>query len=135
MAAEGNLAEIAAAQGALEKSGSSDIKSFAQMMIDDHGKANDALKAIAAADTPPTQPTATDRKMIAKLMDLRGDRFDKAYVKGQRSAHRQAVALFTREAKSGHAEQLRMFAQNTLPSLKKHLAMADDLANATKAPN
>jgi putative membrane protein len=46
-AAAGGIAEIETSRLALEKSQSADVKAFANMMITDHGKANDELAAIA----------------------------------------------------------------------------------------
>jgi predicted outer membrane protein len=45
---EANLAEIMMAKLALQKGASAKVKEFAQMMIDEHGSANDQLKAIVS---------------------------------------------------------------------------------------
>jgi predicted outer membrane protein len=47
-AMEANLAEIMMAKLALQKGASAKVKEFAQMMIDEHGSANDQLKAIVS---------------------------------------------------------------------------------------
>src|SRR3954470_4033366 len=46
-AAMAGMAEVKLGQLALEKSTNDDVKKFAQMMVDDHTKANDELKALA----------------------------------------------------------------------------------------
>jgi predicted outer membrane protein len=47
-AAEGGLAEVALGQLAVEKASSGDVKKFGQRMVDDHSKANEQLKQLAA---------------------------------------------------------------------------------------
>ncbi len=47
-AMEANMAEIAMAKLALQKASSDKVKEFAQMMIDEHGSANDQLKAMVS---------------------------------------------------------------------------------------
>src|SRR5215204_6234316 len=47
-AAQGGMAEVELAKLALQKSTNADVKKFAQMMVTDHTKANDELKALAA---------------------------------------------------------------------------------------
>jgi predicted outer membrane protein len=47
-AMEANLAEIMMAKLALQKGASAKVKEYAQMMIDEHGSANDQLKAIVS---------------------------------------------------------------------------------------
>ncbi len=47
-AMEANMAEIMMAKLALQKGASAKVKEFAQMMIDEHGSANDQLKAIVS---------------------------------------------------------------------------------------
>src|ERR1044071_1231115 len=43
-----NMAEVDLGRLAVERGASQDVKSFGQMMIDDHTKAGDALKAVAS---------------------------------------------------------------------------------------
>src|SRR5471032_2615358 len=46
-AAEGGNAEVSGSQLALTQSTNADVKTFAQMMVDDHGKAGAELKGLA----------------------------------------------------------------------------------------
>ena len=47
-AADGGLAEVELGQLAVEKSSNEEVKGFAQRMVEDHGKANENLKQLAA---------------------------------------------------------------------------------------
>ena len=59
-AASGGIAEVQTAQLAEQQSSKSQVKSFAQKMIDDHTKANQQLASLASqmGVTPPTEPDA-----------------------------------------------------------------------------
>jgi putative membrane protein len=47
-AADGGMLEVELGKVAQQKASSAEVKKFAQMMVDDHTKANDELKALAA---------------------------------------------------------------------------------------
>jgi predicted outer membrane protein len=59
-----------------------------------------------------------------------GPRFDAAYAAMQIQAHQEAVALFASYAQGGSNPAMRDFAQQALPSLQHHLAMAQRLPGA-----
>jgi putative membrane protein len=120
--AAANDFEIQSSQLALTKSQNADIKAFAQMMIDDHTKAGEAMKTAAASQNT-MLPTAQDADAASKLTQLQGASgadFDKLYVKMQTDAHVQAVGLFSGYSQSGPDGQLKDFATQTLPTLKMH---------------
>jgi putative membrane protein len=124
-AAAAGAAEIADAQLALKHSSRQDVKTFAQRMVDDHTKAANQLKLIASGEgiALPSGESAADKKNTDALQKLNGAAFDQKYIEGQRTAHKQAVALFSTESKSGKDSQLKSFAGQTLPTLQDHLKM------------
>ena len=61
--------------------------------------------------------------VYSRLEGLTGGAFDVAYLTAERSAHKEAIALFTREISTGQDRRLVSFAKATLPVLKMHLAM------------
>jgi len=128
-ASAAGLAEVALGQLGADKGSSQDTKTFGQQMVTDHTKANDELKSIATAKglTPASEPMPADQK-AAKAMEARsGDAFDKAFAAKMVADHKKAVALFTKESTSGKDPELKAFATKTLPTLKQHLEMAQQL--------
>jgi putative membrane protein len=113
------------------KAKSDDVKGFAKHMVDDHTAAGEKLKAIAQADgvSPPDNLDAKDQKQLEALQKLNGAAFDHRYIQDQSAAHKEAVALFEKEAKSGSNAQLKQFAVDTLPTLKQHLTDVEGLAH------
>jgi len=130
-ASAAGMAEIDAAKLALKKSQSSDVKTFAQHIIDDHTKAGEELKVIAQKQKLelPDSPAMVDQAK-AKVLDVRNESFDAAYANNQVSAHEDAVKLFTDAANNSSDTQIKAFAQKTLPVLQQHLEMAQELAKA-----
>ena len=126
-AASSSLFEIQSSQSALQKSQNTQVRDFAQKMIDDHTKASDQLKAAAQGQTIPTAPDAEHAQMLQQLNGANGGDFERRYVQLQLTGHQEAVALFDRYAQNGDNPQLKQFAQQTLPNLREHLQMAQQL--------
>lgn len=121
--------EVQASQLAIERSESPSVREFAKMMLDDHGRANEQLRTIAAKEGVPAQAALIVDPDIDALRNKHGHDFDVAYVAiAGPGAHRQAIRLFSAEARSGHSTELRAFAQGSLPMLHKHLGAAQKLA-------
>jgi len=126
-AAEGGMAEVQLSKLAMDKSDSADVKKFARKMVEDHSKAGEELKQIAAQKNIAV-PSAMDEKhkqVFDKLEKLNGAAFDKEYMRAMAVDHDEAVKLFKTQAQSGSDQELRVFAAKTLPVIEKH----DDMAH------
>jgi putative membrane protein len=129
-AAEGGMMKVAKGKLAAQKGAHEGVKQFGQKMIDDYSKVNDELKSIAGAKNitlPGETPQSPMHATLAKLEKLEGAAFDRAYVEDQIRDHEKTIALFEREAKTGKDAELKAFAEKTLPTLKEHLTMTQDL--------
>ena len=132
-ASQAGATEIAASKLALQRSNNPRIKQFAQQMIADHTKLARNLDVIASEKGLGAPPGA-DAALLGKLQTLQGADFDQAFVEQVAvGGHRKAVELFQKESQSGQNEQLKSAAAHALPVIKHHLAMAQQLAAATKA--
>jgi putative membrane protein len=133
-AAIGGLTEVELGKLALQKASSNDVKEFAQKMIDDHTKANETLKQVAAQEKIdiPASLDSKHQSRIDKLAKLSGDQFDKAYVKDQLKDHQDDVGKFTAEAQNGSVPNVKSFASSTLPTLQQHLELIKNLHKSEK---
>lgn len=122
------VAEIETAKLALEKSQNEAVKGFAQMMIDDHRRANLQLAELAKSkDLEVSDDAELINQAKALVLKLRSeDSFDKAYMNNQVVAHRETIELF-RRAVNVDDEELASFARETLPKLEQHLQRAEQL--------
>lgn len=119
--------EIASSKLAQQKATKQNIKSFASQMVADHTKTSQELKSTATGVQIPADMDSAHKSKLDKLNGLNGADFDKQYVSDQQSAHKDAVNLFDRYAKSGENAALKAWAGKTLPTLQHHKEMADKL--------
>ena len=126
-----DMFEIQSGQLAAEKAQNGDVKSFGQEMVDDHSKTSGELKElIKDEDIKVELPAKLDdehQTKLDKLNGLSGNQFDKTYVQMQVNAHEKAVSLFEAYAAAGENDDLKDWAEDTLPKLKEHLKEANDL--------
>lgn len=129
-AASGGMFEVESSKLAVEKAKRDDVKSFAQKMVTDHGKANADLQSMAqkVGVKVPDKMEPKHQAQVEKLNKTGAESFDKAYLDAQIEAHKESVALFQNYAKSGDQPDLKQFAEKTLPTLQEHQRMAQDLA-------
>ena len=129
-AAAGGMFEVDSSKIAEDKAQDQSVKDFAQKMIDDHGAANAKLETIAS-EQKLVVPKELDTKHKSDLDALQNtkDPVDGPYVEMQRDAHSEAVKLFESYAKDGDNAQLKMFAQETVPTLKMHQEMIEKIAS------
>lgn len=125
-AAIGGMMEVQLGQLAQQKAASERVKNFGQMMVDDHSKANDQLKSVAAQQNIQL-PTALDDEHQKKVDDLQkksGKEFDKDYMSMMVDDHQKDIQEFQDAAKNVNDQAISNFATTTLPVLQKHLDSA-----------
>ncbi|HWG43997.1 MAG TPA: DUF4142 domain-containing protein [Gemmataceae bacterium] len=133
-ASASGLAEVNLSTLATTRAGNAAVKTFAQHMVADHSKANRQLLMLANKHSLTAAKTMDEKhtKLFEKLSKMEGADFDRAYMEGMVKDHEEAVKLFEKESKEGDNKDLKAWAGETLPTLKKHLQMARDLAKKDK---
>jgi putative membrane protein len=125
-----DMFEIDSSKLAQDKGNASE-KKFAAQMITDHTKTSTELKGLVSSGKVKADlPDALDsshQSMLDKLKGERGKDFSSDYDADQVSGHKDAVSLFERYAKGGDNPDLKDWAGKTLPTLKHHLEMAQNL--------
>jgi putative membrane protein len=129
-AAQGGAAEVADARQALQTSRNPSVDAFANRMVTDHSKANARLADIMRAQgiAQPAAIGAENQAAYSRIETLTGRAFNVAYFAVERTAHKETIALFTREIQTGKDRRLVAFAKATLPVVKMHLAMLANVA-------
>lgn len=126
-----NQFEISTSKLALERSKNEDVRSFAQMMVDDHMATGKKLKLTLADSGSEAKPAkkldGAHQKKLDSLKQVSAEQFDARYIDLQTDAHREAVALFKNYSINGEDSALTGFAKETLPALKEHLAQVQKL--------
>jgi putative membrane protein len=133
-AAQNGHAEVESSKLAVTKAANTQVKGFAQQMVDDHTKANQELAALAASKgvDVPKEPSVAQKAKMKALSAADGANFDKRYADSMGvSAHQDTIKLFQKAATGANDPDVKAFATKTLPTLQHHLQMAQDLKNTT----
>jgi putative membrane protein len=122
-AAKGGMAEVMLGETAQKMATDPKVKEFGKMMVDDHTKANNELKAIAGGKNImlPEGPGEDKQKEASQVTSKSGKEFDKAYVAQMVKDHEKTVKLFEDGQKNVQDTELKAFINKTLPVLKGHL--------------
>ena len=131
--ASGGMMEVALGKIAMDKAVSPQVKEFAKMMVTDHTKANDELKAIATRKNITLPPTLIDKhqKIVNDVAEKSGKDFDKKYMDVMLDDHKEDIEKFQKIADKGNDEDLKAFAAKTLPTLIHHREMAEKTKKIT----
>jgi len=128
-----NMAEVEGGKLAQSKSQSSEVKAFAQQMIDDHSANLNEVKTLAQARgvTLPTEPDAKHKAMAAKLEKMSGDAFDKAYMKQAGvQDHKTVHAKLMAASKKAKDPEVKALVDKTEPVVAQHLKSAEQMPMA-----
>ena len=128
-----NMAEVETGKLALSKTQNAEVKTFAQQMVDDHGKALAEVRTLAQSKgvTLPTEPDAKHKAMAAKLAKLSGDAFDKEYMKQAGLAdHKATHARLKSISKNAKDADVKAAAEKTMPTVEQHLKAAQQMSMA-----
>jgi len=126
-AVQGDLSEVKMGKLAQQNGESEDVKQFGQTLEQDHGQHLQKAQQMAQqmGVTPPTEPMAKAQKVYDRLSKEHGAKFDKAFAKAMVKDHKEDIAKYKKEAKK--SGELGQFAQQTVPTLEKHLQMAQSI--------
>jgi putative membrane protein len=127
-AAEDGKEEVELGQLAQSKASDDAVKQFAQRMVEDHGKANQELKDLAANTGVKLDQNAPKKNaMMTRLNKLQGADFDREYVKEMVKDHKKDVAEFRRMHSGAVDPNLKAWIDKTLPTLEDHLRQIEGI--------
>jgi putative membrane protein len=119
-ATESGRKEVAAARDALPQLKNPGLKQIAEMLVQDHSKANARLSSIAESKGWPV-PAPQAAPAPPPAGGAAGD-FDQKWTAEMIAGHERSVALYTAQAQGGQDKDLRQYARDTLPTIEHHLA-------------
>ena len=132
--AQANINEVAAAKIALNKAESSEVKAFAQKMVDDHGSALTKVQTVAKQKdvTLPTEPDAQHKAMADKLEKESGAAFDKMYMENAGTKdHKMVLSKLQSDAKNIKDPDVKALADAHTPVVEQHLKSAEQMKMST----
>ncbi len=131
--AQGGQMEVTLGQMVSQKAQSADVKTFADRMVTDHGKANDELKQLASTKgiTLPTD-LGEHQKSVDEIAKKSGKDLDKAYMNEMVKDHEKDVSEFKKASTEVKDLDLKNWVTKTLPTLEEHLRMAKETQKKVK---
>lgn len=119
--AEVKFSELAGKHSQNEK-----VRELAKRLTDDHTAANKQLTQMARNQRVAVVAgfERDKRDIYMNLSKLNGADFDREYTKQMVEDHEAAIKLFEHEAKIGTDQNIKKFAEDTLPTLREHLKQA-----------
>lgn len=128
--------DVEAGKQALEKSSDQQVRTFAQQMIGDHTSVNDQALALVKKLNVTPEDNATSKSLTeaaaaerAKLANLSGKAFDKAYVDNEVAYHRTVNgALKDSLIPDAHNAELKSLLESGLKLFESHQQHAEMLA-------
>jgi putative membrane protein len=130
-AVDSDTFEIMEAYTALAQSSDPKVTDFARQMIHDHSETSRKVREAATSaglKPPPMAVGASQSPFLAALQSAQGREFDKIYWHQQALAHRSALTTIQEYAETGDNPPLREIASATVPIIRRHLAMAEQMA-------
>lgn len=108
-----------------------DVKAFAEMIVTDHTKANEELTKLAATKGVELSAVIEPKhaETFQKLEKTESANFDKEFLDVAVNGHKKCVSNFEDAAKDSKDSDVKMWAEKTLPTLKAHLAQAQELSS------
>ncbi|HEY8894713.1 MAG TPA: DUF4142 domain-containing protein [Niastella sp.] len=132
-AAMGGMAEVELGKLAQDKAANPRVKNFGEMMVRDHSSANDDLKSIAQQKNAPIPADMGKHKShYDELSKKQGADFDKAYMKMMVNDHNEDISAFEKASQNATDPQVKNFATQKLPILRKHLDSAKAIQKSLK---
>jgi putative membrane protein len=106
------------------------VQQFGAKMVHDHTMTTHGLQMAirrSGRPVPPPPPLRPDQQQMLDQLKGAGPGFDATYLRQQVQAHQEAVALMQSYGRTGDNAFIRDAANKTLPLIRHHLMMAQDL--------
>jgi putative membrane protein len=131
-AAQANQTEIAMANVAEGKSQNTQVKDLARMLRTDHEQNYAQLQSIAQAHGITLDPSLDmlNQHEVNRLQKANDAEFDREYTKVMLKDHVKCIKRFDKAGADIEEQDVKQYAQNTLPALRHHLQKSEEAARA-----
>lgn len=134
-AAYANMIQIESSNRLGSKTTNNELKTYAEMLINDHKSLNTQLTQLAQSKGYELPSLLPDSKMqlIHKMDELKDEGRNEYYVRLMIKEHQNAIDAFTLGSRSEDKE-INNFATSSLPKLKQHYQQVLKIDTALRAP-
>lgn len=134
-AASSGLMETALGRMAERKASDPGVQTFGKAMVRHHTEVGHRLERLATQKgiRSPGAVLPGHQRTVDRLSKLSGKAFDAEYMKLMVEDHAKAVEAFETQARTGTNADIRAFADATLPGLREHRALAQEVVAQQRA--
>ena len=132
-----NYGEIKFAQLATQNSSNPEVKKMAAMLVTDHTKTLNELKAFASSKSisVPVEEDDEARRKTERFSDEAGKDFDKKWCKEMIDRHEESINKFEKRIDKTEDADLKAWMTKTLPTLKSHRDQLEAIHDRIKDSN
>lgn len=132
-----NYGEIKFAQLASQNSSNPEVKKIAAMLVTDHTKTLNELKAFASSKSisVPVEEDDEARRKTERFSDEAGKDFDKKWCKEMIDRHEESINKFEKRIDKTEDADLKAWLTKTLPVLKSHRDQLEAIHDRIKDNN
>lgn len=129
MAFNSGLTEIEIGNIAQKNALDQEVKDLGKSTVEEFSKMNTRLKELSTEKniTIPTEVGKKSNKEIKEISERTGNIFDRAYTELMIKEHVKEIKRFEEAEKEASDPDIKAFASETLPMLRKQLAVAEEL--------
>ena len=125
-----NVQEIHMGEMMVKQTSNKDVKRYAQMMIDDHTKADKMLKDISTASLTDSM-TTNHAEQMDQMKKMKKETLDKEYLNMMINDHNKVIEQFRSAADNpAFSNEVRKYANQHIPILEKHVNDAIKIKDA-----
>lgn len=126
-AAEEGHTEHQIAELAAQRAMSSEVKSYAEKLVQDHEKVNSELKSLASQKNVDLDVDDDKDRAYKRLNKQSGSEFDQEFVEHMIDAHEKDIKMYEKAASDAKDPAVRSFASKNVASLREHLQQAQSI--------
>ena len=128
-AAGANVMEVSLGRVAETRASERAVKGFGQRMITDHSRLQQELTTLASSNGVALNPSLNmeQQQEVNRLQNLSGPEFDRAYMELMIQNHDKDVTHFENQARDADSRLVRDLAAKSLPVLRQHLSLAQQV--------
>lgn len=125
----GGMMEVELGRLAQHNASSDKVKQFGERIIVDHTQANKELKTIAQKNNInlSDKMLTENQSMYDQLAKFRGSEFDKQYMNKMVEDHKADISEFEQSSGTETNKEIHQWIINTLPILRQHLKLAQEI--------
>jgi putative membrane protein len=126
------IAEVKVSRDVEQRSPTSDVRTLAKRIADDHEALNGKLRSFAGPEADTVDTDASAKAMDALIRSSEGTDLDRAYLQHMADGHARSIAKYEAAANTVRDDALRTLARDALPKLREHARAVDAQLSRSK---